>query len=83
MCTCCGKPAGLFFSYAVRYCKRVVPIAIIQRKFNVSKLKLAPMLSTNYRNTAFGLLEAGTRVADVPRSFGRNERPTYGLQTRI
>ena len=34
-------------------------------------------------NTAFGLLEAGTRVADVPRSFGRNERTIYRLQTRL
>ena len=48
-----------------------------------SKFKSPSRLSTNYRNTAFGLLEAGTRVADVPRSVGRNERPTYGLKTRI
>ena len=83
MCTCCGKPAGLFFSYAVRYWKRVVPIAIIRRKFSVSKLKSSSRLSTNYRNTAFWLLEAGKRVADVPRSFGCNEQTNYRLQTRF
>ena len=55
----------------------------IRRKFSVSELKSPPRLSTNYRNTAFGLLEAGSRVADKPRSFGCNERQTYGLQTRI
>ena len=27
------------------------------------------------------VLEAGTRVADVPRSFGRYERTNYRLQT--
>ena len=31
----------------------------------------------------FGLLEAGSRVADVQRSFGRNERTIYRLQTRF
>ena len=36
-------------------------------------------LSTNYRNTAFGLLEAGTRAADVPRNFGCNERLSTAL----
>ena len=38
-------------------------------------------LSTNYRNTAFGHFEAGARAADVPRSFGCNERLIYRLQT--
>ena len=37
------------------------------------------MLSTNYRNTAFGRFEAGARAADVPRSFGCNERVIYRL----
>ena len=83
MCTCCGKPAGFFFSNAVWYWKRVVPIAIIRRIFSVSKLKSPSRLSTNYRNTAFWRLEAGTRVADVPRSFGCNEQTIYRLQTRF
>ena len=48
-----------------------------------SKLKSPSRLSTNYRNTTFGHLEAGIRVADVPRSFGRNERTIYRLQTRF
>ena len=39
------------------------------------------MLSTNYRNTAFGRFEAGARAADVLRSFGCNERLIYRLQT--
>ena len=39
-------------------------------KFSVSKLKSPSRLTTNYTNTAFGLLEAVSRVADVPRSFG-------------
>ena len=63
MCTCCGQPAGLFshilFNNSL---ERAVPIAIIRRKFSVSKLKSSSRLSTNYRNTAFWLLEAGTRV---------------------
>ena len=83
MCMCCSKPAGFFFSYTVRYWKRVVPFVIIRRKFSVSKPKLASRLSNNYRNTAFWLLEAGTHVADVPCSFGCNEQTTYRLQTRF
>ena len=31
--------------------------------------------------TAFGRFEAGARAADVPRSFGCNERLIYRLQT--
>ena len=50
------------------------------RKFSVSKLKSPSRLSTNYRNTAFGCFEAGC-AADVPRSFGCNERLIYRLQT--
>ena len=38
-------------------------------------------LLTNYRNTAFGRFEAGARAADVPHSFGCNERVTNRLQT--
>ena len=51
------------------------------RKFSVSKLKSPSMQSTNYRNTAFGRFEASARAADVPRSFGCNERLIYRLQT--
>ena len=58
-----------------------VPIAIILRNFSVSKHKSPSRLLTNYRNTAFGLLEAVTRVADVPRSFRCYERTIYRLQT--
>ena len=67
-CMCCGKPAGLF-SHMLFDIERVVPIAIIQRKFSASKLKSPSRLSTNYRNTAFGRFEAGARPDDVPRSF--------------
>ena len=56
-------------------------MANIRRKFSVSKLKSPSRLSTNYRNTAFGRFEAGARAADVPRSFGCNERLIYFLQT--
>ena len=80
-CTCCGKTAGLFSHYAVWYWKRVVPIAIIRRKSSVRKLNSPSRLSTNYRNTAFQRFEAGARAADVPRSFGCNERLIYRLQT--
>ena len=73
----------IIFSYAVRHWKRVVPIAIIRKKISVSKIRSPPRLSTNYRNTAFGLPEAGTRTADVPRSFGCNERTINRLQTRF
>ena len=78
-CTCCGKPARLF-SHMLFDIERVVPIAIIRRKFSASKFKSPSRLSTNYRNTAFGRFEAGAR-ADVPRSFGCNERLIYRLQT--
>ena len=47
----------------------------------MSKLKSPSRLLTNYRNTAFGRFEAGARTADVPRSFGCNERLIYRLQT--
>ena len=43
----------VIFSYTVLYWKRVVPNAIIQRKFSASKLNSPSRLSTNYRNTAF------------------------------
>ena len=49
---CCDKPAGLF-SLILFDIERVVPIAIIRRKFSVSKLKSPSRLSTNYRNAAF------------------------------
>ena len=78
MCTCCGKTTGLFSQR-----KRVVPIAIIRRKFSVSKLKSPSRLSTNHRNTTFWLLDVGTRVADVSHSFGRNEQTRYRLQIRF
>ena len=55
----------------------------MRRKFSVSKLKSPSRLSTNYRNTGFGTLEVGARSADVPRSFGCNERLIYHLQTRF
>ena len=51
------------------------------QKFSVSKLKSPSRLSTNYRNTAFGRFEAGARAADMPYSFGSNERLIYHLQT--
>ena len=41
-------------------------------KFSVSKLKPPSTLWTNYKNTAFGVLEPGTRVNDVPHSLGCN-----------
>ena len=49
----------------------------------MSKLKSPYRLSTNYRNTALGRFEAGARAADVPRSFGCNERLIFRLQTCI
>ena len=73
----------VIFAYAVRYWKRVVPFAIIRRKFNASKPNSLSRLSTNYRNTAFWRLEAGTRVADVTRSLGCNKQTIYRLQTRF
>ena len=76
---CTGR---VIFSYTVRYWKRVVPIAIIRRKFSASKLNSPVRLSTNYRNSAFWRLETGTRVADVTRSFGCSEQTIYRLQTR-
>ena len=71
------------FSYTVRNWKKVVPIAIIRRKFSASKRKSPSRLSTNYRNTAFWRLETGTRVADVTRSFRCNEQTIYHLRTRF
>ena len=52
-------------------------IAIILKKLRVGKFKSPSRLSTNYRNTTFGLLEAGTRVADLLRRFERNERTIH------
>ena len=42
-----------------------------------------PELSINDRNIALGLLEAGTHVADVARSFEGNESTIYRLQARF
>ena len=42
-----------------------------------------PELSVNDRNIALGLLEAGTRVADVACCFGYNEHTIYRLQARL
>ena len=39
-----------------------------------------PELSINDKNIAFGLLEAGTRVADVARSFEGNASTIYCMQ---
>ena len=46
----------------------------------VASMGRHPELSINDRNIAFGLLEAGTRVADVARSFEGNESTIYCLQ---
>ena len=67
MCMCGGKPAGLF-SHILFDIERVVPFAIIRRKFSASKFK-SPAIN-KIQKTMFLLLEAGTRVADVPHSFG-------------
>ena len=75
--------AGFFFSYTVRYWKKVVPIAIIRWIFSASKLNSPVRLSTNYRNIAFWRLETGTRVANVTSSFGCSEQTIYRLQTRF
>lgn len=42
-----------------------------------------PGLSLDNRNIALGLLEAGTRVADVARRFGVHERTIFRLQARF
>ena len=47
----------------------------------LASLSRRPGYRQIYRNTAFGLLEVGARAADVPRSFGCNERLIYRLQT--
>ena len=46
----------------------------------VASMDRRPELSINDRNIAFGLLEAGTRVPDVTRSFEGNESTIYCLQ---
>ena len=46
----------------------------------VASVGRRPELSINKRNIAFGLLEAGTRVADVARSFEGNESTINCLQ---
>ena len=46
----------------------------------VASMGRRPELSIKDRNIAFGLLEAGTRVADVARSFEGNESTIYCLQ---
>ena len=79
--TCCGKPAGLFSHMLFDIKRELFLLELSGKKFSVSKLKSPSGLSTNYRNTAFGRFEAGARAADVPRSFGCNERLIYRLQT--
>ena len=77
MCTWCGKPAGLFSHILFD-----IEGELCLRKFSVIKLKSASR-PTNYRNTAFWLLEASTCVADVPSNLGCNEQTIYRLQTRF
>ena len=80
-CTCCGKPAGLFSHMLFDIEREMFLLQLSGKKFSVSKLKSPSRLSTNYRDIAFGRFEAGARAADVPRSFGCNERLIYRLQT--
>ena len=63
MRTCNGKMKGLF-SHMLFGIER--ELFLLQLLGENSPYRL----SANYRNTAFGLLEAGTRVADARRSFG-------------
>ena len=46
----------------------------------VASMGRHPELSINDRNSGFGLLEAGTRVADMARSFEGSESTIYCLQ---
>ena len=84
MCTCCGKVVGLFSQLVFDIETELFLLQLSEENSVLaSKLNSPSRLSSNYRNTAFELLEAGTRVADVPRSFGCNERTIYRLQTRF
>ena len=82
-CTCCSKRVGLFSHMLFDIERELFLLKISGENFSVSKLTSPSRLSTNYRNTAFGLLKAGTRATDVPRSFGCNEQFIYRLQTRF
>ena len=79
-CTCCGKSAGLFSHMLFDIGGELFLLQLSGENSVLASLSRRPG-SANYRNTAFGRFETGARAADVPRSFGCNERLIYRLQT--
>ena len=79
MCTCCGKLTGLFSHKLFDIERELFLLQKSGKKSVFAILSRRPAYRQITEMPRFELLEAGTRVADVPRSFGRNERITYRL----
>ena len=77
-CTCCGKPAGLFSHMLFDIERELLLLQLSGENSMLASLSCRP----GYRQiTEIKRFEAGARAADVPRSFGCNERLIYRLQT--
>ena len=75
-CTCCGKPAGLFSHMLFDIERELFLLQLSGENLVFASLSRCP----GYRQiTEIQRLDA--RAADVPRSFGCNERLIYRLQT--
>ena len=85
MCTCCGKLKELFSRMLFDIERQLFLLQLSGDNSVLTSLSLRPGYRqiTEIHCTAYGLLEAGTRVADGPRNFGCNERIIYRLQTRV
>ena len=59
--------------------RELFSLQLSEKTISGSKHASPSRLSINYRNIAFGLVEAVTCVAGLARSFGCNERTIYRL----
>ena len=68
-CTCCCKPAGVFSHLLFDIERELFLLQLSGENSVLVSLSRHPGYRQLTENTAFGLLEAGARAADVPRSF--------------
>ena len=83
MYTCCGKPKGLFFHMLLDIERELFLLQLSGENSVLASLRHRPGYRQITRMPRFGLLEAGTHVADVLRSFECNERIIYRMLTRF
>ena len=69
MCTCCGQPAGLFSHMLVDIERELFPLQLWGENSVLASFSRRPGYHQITEIPLFDLLEADTRVADVPRSL--------------